>query len=263
MWSRSFATLALAGTSILALAIDSEPVAAWTPKTTVAIAEQALILAPPHLTGQLERHDRRYREGVLAPFQQPGGTEQGLALPPEVLRQALDKEVANAIKAIEVHSSFDEIVFRMGFVAGYAAAANYPLLSDMTVAGRPPYIIDYPAFVESAFPRFSVVFYGEGRMLESQGGPGTLVDAAWARSRGIRPLISMEYERIGAVNGVELFDDRSTAFGVSSMAFSHAVSDVVAILRYIWIAGGGIDSNNLLPLDEDQVILLNPGGEDR
>ncbi|MGB5754120.1 MAG: hypothetical protein WBN87_14760, partial [Thermoanaerobaculia bacterium] len=59
------------------------------------------------------------------------------------------------------------------------------------------------------------------------------------------------------------FDDRSTAFGISSMAYSHAVSDVVAVLRYIWLAGGGIDSNDLLPLDEDQLILLNPGGENR
>ncbi len=76
-------------------------------------------------------------------------------------------------------------------------------------------------------------------------------------------MISLENERIGEPNGLELFDDRSTAFGVSATAYSNAVSDVVAILRYIWLAAGGIDSNDLLPLDEDQIILLNPGGENR
>ncbi|MGB5173942.1 MAG: hypothetical protein WBQ30_04275, partial [Thermoanaerobaculia bacterium] len=154
-------------------------------------------------------------------------------------------------------------ILRMGVVASYMAATNYPLLSEMTAESRPAYLLDYPAFVESAFPRFSVVFYGAGRLIESKADLKSVIDAAFSRSRRIRPLISLEYDRVGVPNGLELFDDRSTAFGISSMAYSHAVSDVVAVLRYIWLAGGGIDSNDLLPLDEDQLILLNPGGENR
>ncbi len=260
---RRVATLAIAGASILVLVMSSSPAVAWSPETTVAIAEQALILAPPHLGRQLERHKSRYREGVLTPFKQSGGTKQGLALPPEVLRQAIDREAQNAIKAIEGHVPFDEVILRMGVVASYMAATNYPLLSEMTAESRPAYLLDYPAFVESAFPRFSVVFYGAGRLIESKADLKSVIDAAFSRSRRIRPLISLEYDRIGVPNGLELFDDRSTAFGISSMAYSHAVSDVVAVLRYIWLAGGGIDSNDLLPLDEDQLILLNPGGENR
>ena len=248
---------------MIVLVMSSSPAVAWSPETTVAIAEQALILAPPHLGRQLERHKSRYREGVLTPFKQSGGTKQGLALPPEVLRQAIDREAQNAIKAIEGHVPFDEVILRMGVVASYMAATNYPLLSEMTAESRPAYLLDYPAFVESAFPRFSVVFYGAGRLIESKADLKSVIDAAFSRSRRVRPLISLEYDRIGVPNGLELFDDRSTAFGISSMAYSHAVSDVVAVLRYIWLAGGGIDSNDLLPLDEDQLILLNPGGENR
>ncbi|MGB5294370.1 MAG: hypothetical protein WBP34_05400 [Thermoanaerobaculia bacterium] len=260
---RRVATRAFAGASMLVLVMSSSPAVAWSPETTVAIAEQALILAPPHLGRQLERHKSRYREGVLTPFKQSGGTKQGLALPPEVLRQAIDREAQNAIKAIKGHVPFDEVILRMGVVASYMAATNYPLLSEMTAESRPAYLLDYPAFVESAFPRFSVVFYGAGRLIESKADLKSVIDAAFSRSRRIRPLISLEYDRVGVPNGLELFDDRSTAFGISSMAYSHAVSDVVAVLRYIWLAGGGIDSNDLLPLDEDQLILLNPGGENR
>ena len=263
MWNRRVATLAIAGASILVVVINASPAKAWSPKTTVAITEQALILAPPHLSRQLERHESRFREGVLTPYKQTGGTKQGLALPAEVLRQAIEREAHNTIKAIEGHVSFDEVIFRMGVVASYMAAANYPLFSEMTAASRLAYLADYPAFVESAFPRFSAVFYGEGRMAESEAGLGSMIDSAFSRSRRIRPLISLEYERIGEPNGLELFDDRSTAFGVSATAYSNAVSDVVAILRYIWLEAGGIDSNNLLPLDDDQIILLNPGGENR
>ena len=202
------ATLALHGASILVLITSSSPAAAWSPKTTMAIAEQALILAPPHLSRQLERHKSRYRAGVSKPFKQPGGTKQGLALPPEVVRQAIAREAQNTIKAIEGHVSFDEVIFRMGAVAGYVAAANYPLLDDMTADTPVPYLRDYPAFVESAFPRFSVVFYGAGRMVENQAGLETLIESATSRSRGIRPLITLEYDRIGAPKGVELFDNR-------------------------------------------------------
>jgi len=263
MWYRRATTIALAGASILISFMSSSRAAAWSPKTTEAIAEQALVLAPPHLSRQLERHKGRFREGVLAAFKQAGGTKQGLALAPGVLQKAIERESQNAIKAIEGHVSFDEVIYRLGFIASYMAAADYPLLSDMTAQTRPIYLADYPAFVESAFPRFSVVFYGAGRVIESTADLDGLVEAGSARSRRIRPLISLEYYRIGGPNGVKLFDDRSTAFGISSMAYSHAVSDVVAILRYIWLAAGGIDSNNLLPLDEDQLILLNEGGENR
>ena len=263
MLNRRVATLALAGASILVTLTASKPLSAWSPETALGIADQALVLAPPHLTRQLERHQSRFREGVLAPYRQAGGTAQGLTLPPDVLQRGIEKETRNAIKAIESHVPFDEVLYRMGFVASYVAAANYPLLTAMTDSSRPVYLTDYPAFVESTFPRYSVVFYGSGRMLASREDVEAMIASAFSRSESIRPLISLEYNRIGAPNGVELFDDRSTAFGISAMAYSHAVSDVVAILRYIWLGAGGIDSNDLLPLDDDQLILLNPGGENR
>jgi hypothetical protein len=255
------ASLAFVATWLPLASVNPKPAAAWSPQTTMAIAEQALILAPPHLSRQLERHKGRFRDGVMAPYAQPGGTKQGLTLAPEVLRTALDREAQNTIEAIEGHVPFEEVIFRLGFVASYAASANDPLLGQMSSESRPPWAADYPAYVESAFPRFSVVFYGAGRQLESQEDLDHLIESAYSRSRGIRPLLSLEYTRIGIPNGVELFDDRSTAFGISSMAFSQAVSDVVAIMRYIWLGAGGIDSNHLLPMEEDRLILLKPGGE--
>ncbi|MGB5344275.1 MAG: hypothetical protein WBP67_19510, partial [Thermoanaerobaculia bacterium] len=197
-------TLAFAGASILVGVLSSGPAAAWSPRTTAAIAEQALILAPPHLGRQLERHEGRFREGVLRPFRQTGGTKQGLALPPEALQQAIEREAQNAIKAIEGHVPYDEVILRMGFVASYMAAANYPLSSEMTADAPPAYLVDYPAFIESAFPRFSVVFYGEGRMIEGKANLETMIESAFSRSRRIRPLISLEYDRVGVPNGLEL-----------------------------------------------------------
>ena len=58
-------------------------------------------------------------------------------------------------------------------------------------------------------------------------------------------MIGREYRRIGTVDGVRLFDDKSTAFGVGSIAFSHAVSDLAAIYRYVWLEAGGADRRQL------------------
>ena len=52
-------------------------------------------------------------------------------------------------------------------------------------------------------------------------------------------------------------------FGVGSVAFNHALSDIVGVLRYIWIRAGGADRRSLFPLDKDHLVLLAPGAQDR
>jgi hypothetical protein len=45
-----------------------------------------------------------------------------------------------------------------------------------------------------------------------------------------------EYARGG---NAAVFDDRSTAFGVASVSYSRAVTDLVNIYYYIWKEAGG------------------------
>ena len=62
---------------------------------------------------------------------------------------------------------------------------------------------------------------------------------------------------------IGVFDDRSTAFGVGSLAFSHAVTDVTLVLRYIWLAAGGIDDRANLPAGGTRLTLLPRSGHAR
>jgi hypothetical protein len=48
-----------------------------------------------------------------------------------------------------------------------------------------------------------------------------------------------EYFRFGTRRTATDFDDRSTAFGVASLCYSHAVSDAVNLYYYIWREAGG------------------------
>ena len=51
--------------------------------------------------------------------------------------------------------------------------------------------------------------------------------------------MSEEYFRGGHRRTSSEFDDRSTAFGVASICYSHAITDIVNLYYYIWKEGGG------------------------
>jgi hypothetical protein len=48
-----------------------------------------------------------------------------------------------------------------------------------------------------------------------------------------------EYFREGVQRTSTDFDDRSTAFGVASVCYSHAVTDLVNLYYHIWRQAGG------------------------
>ena len=83
-----------------------------------------------------------------------------------------------------------------------------------------------------------------------------LVGETLGRSRELYPLVGREYRRVGFASGREAFDDRSTAYAVAALAYSHAISDIAEVLRYIWLAGGGIDSRDRIPRRGMHVLHL-------
>ena len=226
--------------------LAGSPVAAWTPATQLQIAEKAALIAPPDFRRQIERHPQALRRGVLEPFQAAG--------PDRHVRNAdgtgsLDRvilgETRATIEAIHDHRPFAEIVHRIGRISHYLADANNPLSGSREDPREPTYLEDYLRYVESAQERFTVVFYGDGRALETREELPALLRVTLARSRKLYPEVRREYERIGTIRGAQLFDDRSTAFGVAALAYSHAVSDVAAVMRHIWIEAGGADRRRL------------------
>jgi len=241
----------------LAAVETPRPAAAWTPNTQVTIAEEAARLAPPDLARQIKKRQAAFEAGVVGPFED---------VDPERHRKYADgngrldavllAEVAGAVTAIRSHQPFDEIVRRMGAVAHYVADANNPLASsgEDPEAGR--YFVDYLRYAESALPRFPLIFYGVQPGLEDERGVSSLIGEALRRGRELYPLVGQEYRKIDFGSGVAEFDDRSTAFAVASVSFSHAVTDVALVLRYIWIRAGGADDRTGLPAAGSRLLLL-------
>ena len=226
---------------VLVLALPGAA-SAWTPATQLVIGREAAALAPPDLARQIHKHKKVFEEGILAPFQD---TDPGRHMKNPDGSGSLDRvllaEVQAAIEDIRQHRPFEQLVRRLGVISHYMADANNPLATSGADSEERRYFVDFLRYAETAEPRFPLVFYGVAPGLERQRDVGPLLAQALRRGRDIYPLVGREYRRIGFASGRGRFDDRSSAFGVASISFSHAVTDVAQALRYIWLVSGGAD----------------------
>jgi hypothetical protein len=242
--------------------LPATPAAAWTQRTQLAIVETAARLAPDDLARQIERHKLELREGVLDPFADHAGSRHeanpdGSGRLEEVLRD----EAQRAVNGIRGHRPFSEIVHQIGVVSHFVADLNDPLRVANLDPRERAYGGHYPRYVDFARDRFAVIYYGPGRRVGSPAELDSLVARAVTRSRQLYPDVGREYRRIAGNGG--RFDDRSTAFAVGALAYSHAVSDVTAVMRYIWLAAGGGDEGSLPGVAGDRLVLVDRGAAGR
>jgi hypothetical protein len=252
----------LAGILALAqLCVASGAAWAWTPRLQGEIASQAAQLAPPDLRRQLERHEKELRRGALEAFrdQDPGRhvkNDDGSG----TLDRVIADETKRAIDMIRAPRSFAEIAYQLGRLSHFVADANNPLNTSQQDPGENRYFADYLYYMESAEPRFAPVFYGIDTRFDRRRDLSGLAAAALQRGRLLYPAIGREYIRTGTVDGRTLFDDRSTAFGVAAVSYSHALSDAANAFRFVWLHSGGADPRPALRAAEAAPIARAPAG---
>lgn len=240
----------------LGLAVAA-PAAGWSPAAQKVIAEEAAALAPGDLARQIAKHKRQLQAGVVAPFSdRDAGAHMEDGDGTGSLGRTIAAEVDEAIAAIRDHHTFAEIVQRLGRISHYVADANNPLNTSSADPEEGRYFRDYLQYVDSALPRFPLTFFGLEPGLAQASDVSPLVRRTLSRSRTYYPMIGLEYRRVGYAAGAAAFDDRSTAFGVSSLAFSHAVTDVAQVFRYIWLKAGGADPRRGLPRAGQHLVVL-------
>ena len=254
----------LVGCLALATALAASPAGAWTPRSQLAIVDTAAKLAPADLARQLERHKQALREGVLHPFSDADGARHETN--PDGsgrLTATLRAEARRAVAGIEGHRPFSEIVHQLGVVSHFVADLNNPLKVANLDPRERSYAAAYPRYLDGARGRFSVIYYGEGRRVDTSEELAGLMGRALTRGRRLYPDIAREYRRIARAPAAVRFDDRSTAFAVGSLAYSHAVSDVAAVMRYIWLVAGGSDEGALPTVAGDRLVLVGRGASGR
>ncbi|MEL7059160.1 MAG: hypothetical protein AAGN46_03935 [Acidobacteriota bacterium] len=231
------------------------PAAAWTPETQRRLGEQAARLAPPDLYRQLVRNRDAFRVGLAEPRRQGRGADH--ASDEGTRRATIESAVDDAILSIRAHRPFNEVAYRLGLVAHHLTVANDPSHARRDDPAHARWARDYPLYAESALPRVAMVFYGfragDRRLVLDR----LLADTS-QRSAELYPLLGREYRRVGYAPGRRSFDDRSTAYAVTALGMSHAVSDIAEVLRYIWLEAGGIDTRSHLPRRGHQWVRLEP-----
>lgn len=241
----------------IGLAVASAaPLAAWSPDGQIAIGRSAASIAPRDFWRQLERHEGEYLEGLIAPFRdrdplahQVNGDGTGTLV--EVLRQ----EVERTISAIRDHHPFEQVAYRAGVVVHYVNDANNPLNCSSSDRSEGQYYADFLDYLDSTAPRTPILFYGLDAALE-RGDLDGFIERVVERCRRAYPLVGSEYRRIAKLPGRRYFDDRSTAFGLASVARSRAVTDAALLLRYVWLQAGGADWRRPPHAEEDRLLLL-------
>jgi len=234
--SRLFRIARLFRTAVLtlALAVLTTPATqAWTDFSLWSVAEQSASIAPPDLMRILAKHEAEYRRGVLTRYN---------ARTHENVRAHLVREVDRAVEMIRSHRPFDEVSRQLGVVAHFVSLANEP------IDAKAHWADDYRRYIETAQPRFAVVFYGFDRDLNDSVALDRYLRESLARRVRSIEVVESEYDRIHKPSGIGVFDDRSPAFGIAASAFSRSLSDIAVVLRYIWIEAGGTDSRASLPL---------------
>ena len=250
------------GLALTAALLAGSPAGAWTQRTQLAIVETAAKLAPDDLARQLERHKGQLRSGVLAPYADHAGSRhEANADGSGRLREVVRAEAQRTVTGIDGHRPFSEIAHQIGVVSHFVVDLNNPLRVANLDPRESAYRGHYPSYLDGARSRFTVIFYGSGRRVSSSAEFDSLVARSLQRGRQLYPDFGREYRRIGRNGG--RFDDRSTAFAVGSLAYSHAVSDVVAMMRYVWLAAGGSDAGSLPRRAGNRRVVIDRGAAGR
>ena len=202
----------------LAVAI---PALAWTPAADHHIALRGAELGPPDLRLVIGQFRDEYLRGVDMPIDRAK------------LRPRIEAEARGIVQMIRTNKPMVLVVQRLGMLARLVSDANNPLQGDA----------DFERYFELRLKRFPTVFYGVDRRFSL----GSYLDRTFARTAKFAPLMSEEYTRGNSAT----FDDHSTAFGVASVCYSHAVTDVANLQVFIWKEAGGSVRN--VP----QSIVLN------
>jgi hypothetical protein len=238
---------------VLLLLLFPLTAAAWTRASDERIALKGAALAPPDLRMLIERFDADYKAG-LARAEADEGTEshhyfvlsrQGR------LRERIERETRGAIDAIRKGEPMGNVVERLGGLVHLVADANNPFhvaKDDLRLSASQN---DFEQYFERRLAKFPTVFYG----LDSRFTLSSYLDRTFERSARFYPLVASEYFRDGERRTSATFDDRSTAFGIASISYSRAVTDVVNLYYFIWKeAGGDVRSAAVM---RDGNLLLN------
>jgi hypothetical protein len=135
----------------------------------------------------------------------------------------LQEKLGQAVK-------FDEVAYEYGVLAKMISDMNDPTRFSANRELQQ----QFQKLLAAKHTKIPVVFYGyEDRLLKEKNLKGYL-ESTIERSQQQRDKLIRSYAAHGNVAHLADSDDRSPAFGIASLFYSHAVSDVANLWLYVW-----------------------------
>jgi hypothetical protein len=214
---------------------------AWTEATRRRMLDDALKVSPPALRAILEHHRKDLERGMLDPSRhedeevhyQLADGRGGLAAEAVVRKQ---EEIRTILAE---RRSFRHFAYAMGSRAHLVADVEYPLNASDADPREPLYREAYRAYIEKSLPRIPFVFDRQKPAALERGDPRAFVAACAARAAKNYSLIGSAFKDDGTPRSPQTLDERSVPFGVASLSYSHAASDIAWVWLYVWKSVNG------------------------
>lgn len=200
------------------------------------VGRRALPWLPPDLARQVVKHRQEFARGAAsaaawpATFHQPGG--------PQGLEATIMAQCERLVQALRAQAPFAEVVAGLGTLAHLSFDLNAPFVAE----GGGPYAAAFASYQRGAIPRVPIVLYRQDRVPLTQP-PATLAPYLTARRQSaasLAQLVRHDLDRVGGPGRWMALDDRSTSFGVASLAINHASSVFAGLASWVWQRGGGL-----------------------
>lgn len=240
-------TVLVVGTSV--------PAAAWTPAAEKRIAAKASQLAPPDMRLLIEKYPAEFQRG-LDEAQRNESRENHVFYMNRKhgqLPNQIQREVRGAVSILRERKPVAQFVESLGRIAHLVGDANNPFRTSDADPRLSASQADFEAYLERRMTALPTIFYGLTEPFHLQ----TFIAAGVTRSARYHPLLAEEYFRGGQRRTSTDFDDRSTAFGIASLSYSHSVTDLVNIYYYIWKEVGG-DVRSARAMRKGTLLLNEP-----
>ena len=208
----------------------------WTDGTRSRMIQDALKISPPALREILLRYEKDLVRGMLDPsrregeevhFQHADG-RSGLAA------AGADRKVEEIRGLLKQRASFARVTYEMGILAHLVSDAEFPLNASDADPREPLYRDAYGRYVERMLDRIPfVVDRDEPAALRKDDVRGFVLGIARRAGKNYA-LIGRAFKDDGSPVSPSAVDERSVPFGITSLSYSHATSDVAWIWKHVW-----------------------------